>query len=74
MTSLMQRALSEAAKLSDSEQDALAAILLQEIDSDRRWDELFARPESEDLLSRLADQALAAHRAGRSRRLDPGEL
>lgn len=74
MTSLMQQAIAEATKLSDSEQDALAAIVLQEIDSERRWDELFARPESHDLLSRLADQALAARRAGQSRKLDLDEL
>lgn len=36
-------------------------------ESDQRWAELFARPESEDLLERLADEALAAHRAGQTR-------
>ncbi len=74
MTSLMQQAIAEATRLSESEQDALAAIVLREIDSERRWDELFARPESHDLLARLADNALAAHRAGQSRKLDLDEL
>ena len=54
MTKLM-----EAAKLPDDLQDSLAAVILQEIDSERRWDELFARPESWDLLSKLADKAIA---------------
>ncbi len=58
MTSLLQQAIAEAAKLDDTDQNALAMIMLQEIDSERRWDELFARPESHELLSRLADRAL----------------
>ena len=33
----------------------------------RRWAELFTRPESEDLLEGLADEALTEHRAGRTR-------
>jgi hypothetical protein len=74
MTDLMRQAIDEASKLPDSEQDALAAILLGEIDSERRWDELFARPESHDLLSRLADRVLESRRAGRYRKLDLGEL
>jgi len=71
MTRLMETALAEASKLSDEEQDSLAAVMLQELNSERRWDELFSRPESHDLLSRLADRALADRRAGRTRKLDP---
>ncbi len=73
MTRMMETALAEAAKLPEDLQDSLAAVILQEIDSERRWEELFARPESRDLLARLADQAVAAHRDGRSRRLGAGE-
>jgi hypothetical protein len=66
MTRLMETALAEASKLSDELQDSLAAVILKEIDSERRWDELFGRPESQALLDRLADQAIAAHRAERT--------
>jgi len=48
--------------------------VLAELDSEQRWAELFNRPESEDLLERLADEALAAHRAGRTQPLDIEEL
>ncbi|MGI9175124.1 MAG: hypothetical protein ACR2GR_07390 [Rhodothermales bacterium] len=48
--------------------------MLAELESEQRWAELFARPESEELLERLADEALAAHRAGQTRPLDPDEL
>ena len=46
-----------------------ARFLLAELESERQWAELFARPESEDLLERLTDEALAEHRAGRTRPL-----
>ena len=52
--------------------DALARALLDEMASERRWDELFAA--SPDLLEDLANEALEEHRAGRTRSLTPGEL
>ncbi|MFQ5850211.1 MAG: hypothetical protein ACE5JU_06430 [Candidatus Binatia bacterium] len=72
MTKLLQRAFEEAAKLPEGEQDALGRILLEELASERRWEELFV--ESHDLLADLADQALAEHRAGRTEKLDPEKL
>ncbi len=74
MSRLMEQAIQKIKELPERDQEALASILLQEIDAERRWDELFARPESADLLSRMADQALAGARAGRARKLDPDEL
>jgi len=71
MTRLMEAAFAEASKLTEDQQDSLAAVILQELDSERRWDELFARPESQDLLARLADKALADRRAGLTRKLGP---
>ncbi|MDX2036066.1 MAG: hypothetical protein SFX72_05400 [Isosphaeraceae bacterium] len=64
MSRLLDQAIEVVKKLPESDQNALASILLEEIEAERRWDELFARPESADLLSRMADQALAAARAG----------
>jgi hypothetical protein len=72
MTKLLQQAFDEASRLPDSDQDALAALLLSEIESDRRWDEAFVG--SEDLLGRLAEEALAEHRAGLTQDLDPDQL
>ena len=69
MNQLLQRALDRAAELPQAEQDKFARFLLAELESEQRWAELFARPESEDLLERLADEALAEHRAGRTRPL-----
>ncbi len=62
MTDLLAKALTEVKKLPPSEQDALAAILLQELATEQRWTESFAK--SQDVLEKLAQEALAEHRAG----------
>ncbi len=67
MTNLLEKAISEAAKLPEQEQDALAAILLEEIASEQRWSKAFAT--SQDTLAKLAEDALAEHAAGRTRPL-----
>ena len=74
MSQLLERAFLEARQLPEREQEAIAAIILGEIESERRWEELFARPESAELLSRMADEAMAEVRAGRARKLDLDEL
>jgi hypothetical protein len=72
MTKLLEEAFAEASKLPEQEQDALAAAILEELASERRWDQAFA--DSADLLAQLADQALAEHRAGKTHVLDPERL
>jgi len=67
MTQLLEKALNEVAKLPASEQDAFAAILLEELASEQRGSESFAK--SQDLLAKLAEKALADHAAGRTRPL-----
>ena len=65
MTKRLEQAFSEAAKLPPEEQEAFAAILLEELASERRWADAFAK--SPQTLSRLAAEALDEHRAGRTR-------
>ena len=72
MTKLLEQAFEEANKLPEHEQDALANFLLAELASERRWTRAFA--DSQDLLSQLADEALAEHRAGDTQELDPEAL
>ena len=67
MTRLLEKALTEVAKLPASEQDAVAAIVLQELASEQRWSGSFAK--SQDLLAELAEQALAEYAAGRTKPL-----
>ena len=72
MTKLLKQAFDEAAKLDGAEQDSVARWLLEEMASERRWDEALQR--SPDELGKLAGEALREHRAGRSRPLDPDAL
>ena len=74
MSQLMEQAFLKARQLPEPDQEAIASIILQEIESDRRWDEMFARSESVELLSRMADEAISEIRAGRARKLDANEL
>jgi hypothetical protein len=74
MTGLLEQAFAKASQLPEDGQDAIASIILCEIESEKKWDELFGRPESAEMLSRMADQALADARAGRARKLDLDEL
>ena len=67
MTRLLKKAMSEVEKLPESEQDAVAALVLEELASEQRWTELFAK--SQDKLAKLAEKALADHAAGRTRPL-----
>jgi hypothetical protein len=68
MTKALKKAFAAASKLSEAEQDALAAAILDELESERRWDDLFER--SADTLAKLAKEALAEDHAGRTRSLD----
>ena len=72
MTQLLERAYAEVAQLPTADQDAIAALILDEIESERGWDHLFAA--SPDLLARLAAEALAEHQAGETQPLDPDAL
>jgi hypothetical protein len=74
MSQLMEQAIEKVRQLPEQDQESIASIILQEIESDHRWEELFARPESADLLSRMADEAMAEARAGHARKLDVSEL
>lgn len=72
MTELLEKAFREAARLSPDEQDALASLLLAELESERRWERIF--DGSQDALSVLADQALQDDDADRTEELVPDDL
>jgi hypothetical protein len=55
------------AKLPASEQDAVAAIVLEELAFEQRWAASFAK--SQDNLAKLAEEALAQYNAGRTKPL-----
>ena len=67
MTTRLEQAFTEASKLSPKEQDGLADWLLAELRSEKKWDKLFA--SSQEVLSKLASEALAEHHSGQRRNL-----
>jgi TRAP-type C4-dicarboxylate transport system substrate-binding protein len=67
MTQLLEKAFAEVSQLPEKEQDAIAQRLLAELASEKRWNDLFE--SSQDELARLADEALAEHRARGTTRL-----
>ena len=68
MTTLLEEAFAKAAQLPPKEQDALAALLLEEIAAERRWEGLFS--QSQDQLAGLAEDALAEFHEGKTKLLD----
>ncbi len=74
MTDLLQQAFDKAAELPKEQQDDFARFLLAELEPKRIWDELFSRPESDELLEKLAAEALEAHKAGLTKPLNAEDL
>ena len=72
MGKLLEKVVAEAKKLPEQEQEAFAAWALAELESEKKWDELFAR--SQDLLSRMAAEAKRDYLEGRTEPLDPKKL
>lgn len=72
MSKLLEDAVAEVRKLPDVEQEAIAALILAEIEDEHRWEESFAR--SPDKLKALADRAAEQVRAGRCRTAGFDEL
>lgn len=72
MTELLEKAFSEVSKLPPEQQDSFAEIILEELESEARWDDAFAR--SPEILEKLAAEALAEDDAGKTEPLIPEEL
>ena len=71
-TKLLEKAFAEASKLTEQQQEDLAAWILEELTSERRWEEAFA--SSSDALAHLADEALVEYSEGRTQELNPPRL
>lgn len=72
MTELLELAIDRLKTLPASEQDAIASLILEELEDEMRWDEAFKR--SKDALGFLAAEAMAEYRAGKTQELDPETL
>ena len=63
MTQLLEKALQEVSKLPPEKQEAIASIIIEELEDERRWDEAFAA--SQDKLAKLAQKVRDDIKAGR---------
>ena len=67
MTQLLEKVLTEVYKLSPEKQDAIAAIILEELEDEQRWDKAFA--DSQDQLAQLAQKVRADIKAERFKKI-----
>jgi hypothetical protein len=72
MTDLLERAIAKLKTLSDREQNAIAAMILEELEDDLNWDRAFS--SSQNGLAKLAAVAMDEYRAGKTQELDPETL
>ena len=72
MSDLLDKAVARAKHLPADQQDALAALIMEEIKDEKRWDEAFA--SAPDVLERLAARAEVEDRRGLAEELDPNVL
>ena len=72
MTELLEQALEKAKNLPDSEQDAIAAMILEELEDEAKWEKRFS--VSKDSLAKLASEAMEEDRREETEELDPDSL
>ena len=63
MTQLLEKALEQIRRLPESDQDAIAALILAELSDEQRWADAFA--QSQDRLAELATKVREDIQAGR---------
>ncbi len=72
MTRLLEKVIAEVSKLSAEQQDAIATLILEELDDEEEWDAAFAA--SQDKLSKLAEKVHREIEAGHVRKMGFDEL
>ena len=68
MTKLLEKAVAATTRLSDKEQDAIAAMILEELQDEQQWKKSFNSSQPE--LAKLAKEALAEYKAGDTKPLE----
>jgi hypothetical protein len=72
MGRVLEQVVAQLSKLPEAEQETVGAWILAELESERRWDDLFAR--SHDLLAEMAAEAVREDEAGLTEPLDPDKF
>ncbi|MDY7004680.1 MAG: hypothetical protein SWX82_12155 [Cyanobacteriota bacterium] len=68
MTNILQQALTKLSQLPENQQEAIAYLILAEIEDEKKWAENFAN--SQDQLAQLADEAIAEFKQGKTKPLN----
>ena len=68
MTILLEKAIDRVSELPAKKQNAIAHLLLAEMEAEAQWDKSFKSSQPE--LAKLASDALAEHRRGKTRSMD----
>jgi aspartate/glutamate racemase len=72
MNTKLKEVLEAVSRLPERDQEELAAVILQELEDESRWEAAFEA--SQPQLKRLAEEAVEEYRAGRTEPLDPDAL
>ena len=72
MTQILEQAFERATLLPPELQDEFGALFIAEMESELRWQELFA--QSHDMLAEMAEEAMEEYRAGKTKELGWDEL
>ena len=71
MTKLLEQAIAQVKQLSELEQDTIAALILEELEDERLWNEAFS--SSAKVLEKLLAEAEAEDRASLTQDFNPEE-
>jgi hypothetical protein len=69
MTDLLERTITKLRYLSVEQQDAIAMMILEELEDEGKWERSFEN--SQNLLAKLAGEAMLEYRAGETQELFP---
>ncbi len=72
MTQQLEYAFKRASKLPEIEQNIFAKFVIEELESEKKWEHLFSK--SENLLETLATEAIENHKNGKTQKLDTTNL
>ncbi|ANV86297.1 MULTISPECIES: hypothetical protein [unclassified Picosynechococcus] len=72
MTELLEQAIKHLQSLDTEKQDAIATLIMEELEDEAKWDTAFA--QSQELLADLAAEAIAEYKAGQTQALKFEEL
>ncbi len=64
MIDVLKEAVDRASQRSEEEQAVIAALIMETLDADAKWDALFADPLTPEALEVLAAEAIAEDEAG----------